>query len=62
MVVSAMQVHVRNATVLKEACWAWEGIAVTGGSERATVVASVSRFTALVNAMGAHPDDMFRQA
>jgi len=28
------------------------------GSERATVVASVSGFTAIVNAMSAHPEDI----
>ncbi len=56
-----MQVHVGDATVLKEACQALEEIAAMGGVERATVVASVSRFTALVNAMGAHPDNMFHQ-
>ncbi len=57
-----MQAHVGDATALKEACRALEGIAATGGAERATVVASVSGFTALVNATGAHPDDMFCRA
>mmetsp|Transcript_12008 Transcript_12008/g.22302 ORF Transcript_12008/g.22302 Transcript_12008/m.22302 type:complete len:742 (-) Transcript_12008:9-2234(-) len=56
-VVSAMQAHVSDATVQKEACRALRGIAAKGGAERATVVASVSGFTALVNSMGAHPHD-----
>ncbi len=57
-----MQAHVRDTTTLKEACWALEGIAATGRAERAMVVASVSRFMALMNGTGAHPDDMFHQA
>lgn len=56
-VVSAMQAHLSDATVQKEACKALRGIAAKGGAERATVVASVSGFTALVNSMGAHPRD-----
>eukprot|EP00573_Skeletonema_grethae_P012301 CAMPEP_0201695364 /NCGR_PEP_ID=MMETSP0578-20130828/7348_1 /ASSEMBLY_ACC=CAM_ASM_000663 /TAXON_ID=267565 /ORGANISM="Skeletonema grethea, Strain CCMP 1804" /LENGTH=727 /DNA_ID=CAMNT_0048181207 /DNA_START=78 /DNA_END=2261 /DNA_ORIENTATION=- len=56
--VCAMQAHVSDATVQREACRALSGIAAKGGADRATTVASVSGFTALVNALGAHPDDM----
>lgn len=56
-VVSAMQAHVSDVSVQREACRALRSIAVNGGAERATVVASVSGFTALVNSMGAHPLD-----
>lgn len=56
-VVSAMQAHVSDATVQKEACKALRRIMENGGAERATVVASVSGFTAVVNSMGAHPHD-----
>ena len=56
-VVSAMQAHVSDATVQKEACKALRGIAAKGGPERATVVASVSGFTALINSLAAHPND-----
>lgn len=56
-VVSAMQAHVSDATVQKEACKALRGIAAKGGPERATVVASVSGFTALINSLAAHPHD-----
>ena len=34
-----------------------QSIAAKGGAERATVVASVSGLTALVNALAAHPTD-----
>ena len=63
-VVSAMQAHINDATVQKEACKALRSIAAKGGAERATVVASVSGFTALVNSMGAHPKnkDVQREA
>ncbi len=57
-VVGAMQAHVSDATVQKEACRALRGIAAKGGPERATVVASVSGFTALVNSLAAHPNDI----
>lgn len=56
-VVSAMQAHLSDATVQKEACRALRCIAAKGGAESATVVASVSGFTALVNSMGSHPRD-----
>mmetsp|Transcript_22305 Transcript_22305/g.33437 ORF Transcript_22305/g.33437 Transcript_22305/m.33437 type:complete len:730 (-) Transcript_22305:100-2289(-) len=56
--VCAMQAHVSDATVQREACRALRGIAAKGGADRATTVASVSGFTALVNALGAHPDDV----
>mmetsp|Transcript_11420 Transcript_11420/g.17432 ORF Transcript_11420/g.17432 Transcript_11420/m.17432 type:complete len:730 (+) Transcript_11420:55-2244(+) len=56
--VCAMQAHVSDATVQREACRALAGIAAKGGADRATTVASVSGFTALVNALGAHPDDV----
>lgn len=55
--VGALQAHVADATVQREACRALRLIAEHGGAERATVVASVSGLTALVNAMGAHPED-----
>jgi hypothetical protein len=56
--VCAMQAHISDATVQREACRALRGIAAKGGADRATTVASVSGFTALVNALGAHPDDV----
>lgn len=56
-IVNAMQAHVSDAIVQKEACMALRQIMVHGGSERATVVASVSGFTALQNALGTHPDN-----
>jgi hypothetical protein len=43
-VVSAMQAHVSDASL--------RGITAKGGADRTMVVASVSRFTAIVNAMG----------
>ena len=56
--VCAMQAHVSDATVQTEACRALRGITAKGGADRATTVASVSGFTALVNALGAHPDNV----
>lgn len=56
-IVSAMQAHVNDANIQKEACQALRGIAAKGGAERATVVASVSGFTALINSLAAHPQD-----
>ena len=56
-VVSAMQAHLQDASVQREACKALQGIVAKGGAERATVVASVSGFTAILNSMGAHDDD-----
>jgi len=55
-IVNAMQAHVSDAIVQKEACMALRQIIIHGGSERATMVASVSGFTALQNALGTHPD------
>jgi hypothetical protein len=56
-IVSAMQAHVSDAIVQQEACSAIRHIVKNGGPERATVIASVSGFTALQNALGAHPRD-----
>mmetsp|Transcript_13367 Transcript_13367/g.15327 ORF Transcript_13367/g.15327 Transcript_13367/m.15327 type:complete len:680 (+) Transcript_13367:29-2068(+) len=55
-VVGAMQAHVVDATVQQEACAAIAEIMKHGGSERVTVVGSVSGVTAIVNALAAHPD------
>lgn len=55
-IVNAMQAHVSDAIVQKEACMALRQIIIHGGAERATVVASVSGFTALQNALGTHSD------
>jgi hypothetical protein len=49
-----MQAHVSDYTVQQESCGALAEILEFGGSDRATVVASVSGVTALVNAMAAH--------
>lgn len=54
-IVGAMQAHVSDYTVQQESCGALAEILEFGGSDRATVVASVSGLTALVNAMAAHP-------
>jgi hypothetical protein len=56
-IVGAMQAHVSDSIVQKEACSALRNIVKYGGPDRATVIASVSGFTALQNALGAHPDD-----
>jgi hypothetical protein len=56
-IVAAMQAHVSDAIVQKEACAALHNIVKHGGSDRATVIASLSGFTALQNALGAHPDN-----
>jgi hypothetical protein len=53
-IVAAMQAHVSDAIVQQEASTALCYIVKNGGPERATVVASVSGFTALQNALGAH--------
>eukprot|EP00559_Dactyliosolen_fragilissimus_P004423 CAMPEP_0184870368 /NCGR_PEP_ID=MMETSP0580-20130426/37227_1 /TAXON_ID=1118495 /ORGANISM="Dactyliosolen fragilissimus" /LENGTH=819 /DNA_ID=CAMNT_0027372405 /DNA_START=113 /DNA_END=2572 /DNA_ORIENTATION=+ len=57
-IVAAMQSHVSDAIVQKEACRALASIVQYGGADRATVIASVSGFTAVQNSMGAHPDDV----
>lgn len=57
-IVAAMQAHVSDAIVQKEACAALRMIVKYGGADRATVIASVSGFTALQNALGAHPDSV----
>jgi hypothetical protein len=57
-IVSAMQAHVSDAIVQQEASTALCNIVKHGGPERATVVASVSGFTALQNALGAHPKNL----
>ncbi len=57
-IVAAMQAHVSDAIVQKEACTALRQIVKYGGADRATVIASVSGFTALQNALGAHPEDV----
>jgi len=54
-IVAAMQAHVSDAIVQREACTALRMIVEYGGADRATVIASVSGFTALQNALGAHP-------
>ncbi len=56
-VVSAMQAHVSDEIVQKEGSSTLRNILKHGGAERATVIASVSGFTALQNAMGAHPNN-----
>ena len=43
---------------MPEACAAVAAIVSEGGSDRATVVASVSGVTAIVNAIAAHPSAM----
>ena len=54
-IVASMQAHVSDAIVQIEACAALRNILKYGGSDRATVIASVSGFTAIKNALGAHP-------
>lgn len=55
-IVAAMQAHVSDSIVQEVACAALRSIVKVGGADRATVVASVSGFTAIQNAMGAHPE------
>uniref|UniRef100_A0A7S2YBL7 Uncharacterized protein n=1 Tax=Entomoneis paludosa TaxID=265537 RepID=A0A7S2YBL7_9STRA len=55
-IVGAMQAHVSDPSVQEEACGAITEIIKAGGSDRATIVASVSGITAIVNAVAAHPD------
>jgi hypothetical protein len=52
--VGAMQAHVGDAGVQEQACLAVASILKQGGADRATVVASVSGVTAILNAMAAH--------
>ncbi len=54
-VVAAMQAHVGDPNVQEEACAAIAAIVKHGGGDRATVVASVSGVTAILNAIAAHP-------
>lgn len=49
-----MQAHISDAIVQKEACAALRNIVKYGGADRATVIASVSGFTTLQNALGTH--------
>jgi len=60
-IVGAMQAHVSDAIVQKEACSALRDIVKYGGPDRATVIASVSGFTALQNSLGAHPNNVHVQ-
>ena len=53
-VVGAMQAHVGDAGVQEQACKAVAAIVRQGGADRATVVASVSGVTAILNALAAH--------
>lgn len=55
-IVGAMQAHVGDAGVQEQACRAVAAIVLQGGAERATVVASVSGVTAILNALAAHAD------
>lgn len=55
-IVASMQAHASDAIVQIEACAALRNILKFGGSDRATVIASVSGFTAIQNALGAHPN------
>ena len=55
-VAGGMQAHVGDATVQEETCAAIAEIVRCGGSELATVVASVSGITAILNALGTHPE------
>lgn len=57
-IVAAMQAHVSDTIVQQVACSALRNIVEYGGGDRATVIASVSGFTALQNALGAHPDSV----
>jgi len=57
-IVAAMQAHVSDEIVQREACAALRMIVEYGRADRATVIASVSGFTALQNALGAHPNSV----
>lgn len=50
-----------DAIVQREACSALRDIVKFGGPDRATVIASVSGFTALQNSLGAHPNNVHVQ-
>jgi hypothetical protein len=54
-IVGAMQAHVSDAGVQEEALGALGRILQFGGADRATVIASVSGVTAMLNAIAAHP-------
>jgi hypothetical protein len=54
-IVGAMQAHVGDDSVQQEACAAIAAIVQLGGADRATIVASVSGLTAILNALSAHP-------
>jgi len=54
-VVGAMQAHIGDPAVQEEACYAIADIVANGGADRATIVASVSGITAIVNSIAAHP-------
>ena len=54
-IVGAMQAHVSDASVQEEALGALGRILQFGGADRATVIASVSGVTAMLNAIAAHP-------
>lgn len=53
-IVGAMQAHVGDPGVQEQACKAVAAIVRQGGADRATVVASVSGVTAILNALAAH--------
>lgn len=53
-IVGAMQAHVGDVGVQQEACAALAAIVREGGADRATIVASVSGLTAILNALSAH--------
>jgi hypothetical protein len=54
IVVGAMQAHVGDAGVQQKACCDIAAIVQQSGADRATVVASVSGLTAILNAIAAH--------
>jgi len=57
-IVGAMQAHVGDSTVQQEACSSLSTVVQQGGADRATIVASVSGLTAILNALAAHPKDL----
>lgn len=57
-VVGAMQAHVGDARVQEQACLCVATIVEQGGADRATVVASVSGVTAILNALAAHAQEV----
>ena len=63
-IIAAMQAHVSDRHVQCVACSALYNIMRVGGGDRATVIASVSGFTAIQNSLGAHPEnaDVQREA